>query len=192
MENAFSNHVAKTTQDKILNICEKALEFIDNMGGDTWKDATIEPVEWQSRDGFSSSNLGGYSVTQWYVEGSSTGSYHTTKEREFTEQLSNDAYEAFKRDTGIEGDIPEDRQDELSEYEQSYLDDQATIIEFEAFVISSTGNIQLSLLAHYKDAPYHRSNRAEVIYCKEFTDEEFNATDNALILEQVVKAYQEA
>lgn len=192
---AFNSNIPPAVQDKILRLVTLGAEFVRDLGGDTFGDEAVpQPVEWKSRDGFASSNDGGYNAMQWYSAGNSSGTYRSNAEREYTERLENDAYAAYLRDNDLPDDaeLTEEQREAQWEYEMGWLDDQATIAEFEVFVLRDTGNVQCSMLLHYKDAPYHRPKYAEEIYVREWSMAEFLALDNASIMAEVQEAYNNA
>lgn len=170
----FRPEVPNETREEMYKLAELCRDYIDDLPGDSFGDKPeIEEVEYQSRDGFISYNLGGFTVSQRYYCGLSSGIFHTISEREFYEKLQNDCAEYYKRDNPECGDDFY-QTDEYSEYEQSYFDDCYTIIEAELFVTDDL-KVQCSLLAHYKDAPYHRTKYAEEISVKSYSLSEFNA-----------------
>lgn len=192
MTNAFNSNVPREAQDKILALATLGAGFVANLGGDTFGDDAIsEPVEWQSRDGFASRNDGGYYAQQWYACGYGSGTYRSNAEREEMERMEANAERDYRRDNDIEPDaeLTEEQQEAQSEYEMGYMEDQATIAEFEVFVIRDSGEVQCSMLLHYKDAPYHRPKYAEEVYVKSWPMAEFMTLDNAAIMADVQKAY---
>lgn len=191
MTNAFNSNVPQEAQDKILALATLGADFVANLGGDTFgDDAAPEPVEWQSRDGFASSNDGGYHATQWCAPGNSSGIYRSKAEREEMERMEENAERDYRRDNDIDPDVEltEEQNEARYDYENSYMNDQSTIAEFEIFVIRDTQQVQVSFLLHYKDAPYHRPKYAEEVYVRTFDMPEFMALDNAAIMTDVQKA----
>lgn len=162
----FSDNVPQNIREKILNLAELSADFIDNMAGDSFGDAVkIESVEYLSRDGFSSSNDGGFSVSQSYSCGYGSGIYHTAQERYFIEGLTSDAEKDFLRENELD-EVPDHMKETLWEYIDGYLEECYTIIEVEIILPKNSGAVQVCLLAHYSDAPYMRSKHAEEIFCK--------------------------
>lgn len=189
---AFNSNIPQAAQDKILQLVTLGADFIDSLGGDTFGDtAEPEPVEWQSRDGFTSSNDGGYAARQMYAAGNSSGTYRSKAEREFTERIEQDAYAAYLRDSNLESEaeLTEEQREEQYEYERNWFDDQYTIAEFEVFVIRNSQEVQCSVLLHYRDSPYHRPARAEEVYVKRWPMVEFLALDNAAVMADIQAAY---
>lgn len=192
MMNTLDNFTADVPQQfrsDIFTLAELCADFINNMRDSIGDDAKPEPVEYLDRSGFWSSNNGGFSVSQSFNCGNSSGIYHTQKEREFIDTLQENCAKDYCQEHGLDLETFEWQSDDFADYEQSYFDDQYTIIEAEIFVCSDTGKVQVSLLAHYKDAPYHRAKYAEEIYCQRFDAAEFNP---AAIFEQIKLAYEGA
>jgi len=189
MSDYFNSNIPSPVQFKATQLAEQLKEFIDGLVGDTFgNDPTIEGIEYKRREGFISSNDGGISICQSYYCGNNSGIYPTTKEREFIEVCSNDAYEQFKRDIGID-EVSEDMREEYYEYEQAWLEDCYTIIEARIWISKDDAKVNLELLAHYQDTPYMRDKYAESILCRRITQEEFLALDDGEIMKLFHDAY---
>ena len=180
----FNPCVTQEARANCLKLAELAADWIDTLNGDTFgDDPTIEPVEFKSRDGFISHNNGGFSVTQSFFCGISSGIFHSKKEREFYEKMQDECGLDYQKDTD---EAPEG--DEFWEYEQEYFNEAYTILELELF-FDEYARLQVSLLLHYRDAPYHRSNRAEEIFCQHYSQD--NIKPEA-IMGQIITSYAEA
>ena len=185
----FAGSVPQPLRDKLLNLAELAAEFIDALPGDTWgDDPTIEPVEYESRDGFMSSNDGGYSVQQYFACGWSSGYYRSDSEREFIERIAQDAFESFKQENNIEGaEIPEMMLEQFYDYENDYMSDCYTLAEIEIMLPRGDDTVQICYLLHYGDVPYFRPKYAEQIGLRTYALDQFMGMNNAAILAEVMQ-----
>ena len=135
-----------------------------------------EYTEWQSRDGFMSSNRGGIELSLQLLSGFSSGSYITKRQRKFVDEMRVQCL----RDFEIDNDIDEmdfnndDMMQRLSDYEMEYFSDvDVSLLQFRIVIDDDMDVITIDLSICYNDAPYYRSNKFELIASLDLTFEQF-------------------
>jgi len=160
----FRSEVSEQVRDKLLAIANEVENEVFSMV-EGYGNLRIEPISGNSYDGFISFQNGGYEVSEFISTGLSSGVFVTDNERDWYESLQAQCEKDFRLDNKIEEDaeLTDTNLDALSEYEQSYFDDQISMLRFETWIEQDNETVILRLSLGYKDAPYYRSKHDETI-----------------------------
>jgi hypothetical protein len=163
-KNHFASEVPENVKDKLLAIAHEVENEVFSMV-DTHGCLRIEPIHGVGYSGFIPFQNGGFEVTDYVNTGLSSGTFLTESERDFYETLQSDCEKDFRMDNKIEDDIEltEEQIEAFEDYEQSYFDDQLSMLRFETWIEQDNETVFLRLSIGYKDAPYYRSNHDETI-----------------------------
>jgi hypothetical protein len=165
-------------------------EFISEQP-DSYGMARIDTVSGKAFDGFIPHQKGGFSISEYYPLGISSGRFFTDGEREHAERLQADALAGFclENDYDDYEAIPEDRREDLYEFEDNWLRDQESILSVELWTghnqDTAPGMVTVRLSLNYRDAPYYRSKYAEDLAEFQYTADEFKAVELYAIIERL-------
>lgn len=170
----FADSVPQAVRDKLLMLATAVKDGFIGEQGEAYGSTTLDAIYGQAYSGYIPLQLGGYEVSELY-RNDTDSSYHFTKEQtDFNNKQSEDCYEAFARDNGLENDFTIDcmspeMQDAFYDYENEWF--EPALLRFE-LCLKDLNTVEIQLGINYSDAPYYRTQYDETIFATTLAIEE--------------------
>ena len=178
----FANGVSPALAKKMSQLADLIKDDFISAQLDSYIMARIDEISGVGYSGFIPHQDGGFTVSERYPCGVSSGCFFTQSERKFCERMQQDAENEWLRENELDA-VPEGRKEECYEYQDEWMRDQDTILSVELWTghnqDDNLDDVTIRLSLNYKDAPYYRSKYAEDIIELKYTAAEFIALDPA-------------
>lgn len=191
----FKNEVSQSTKEKILAFAEKVENDFDELfdSSELYDVPRLSDISGKAFSGFWPHQDGGYKIDS-LCRCDQDSSYHETeKQTAFMNEQGKACLKRFLDEKGIDcpedesglyDAIPEDSKEELYDYENEWL--EPALCDLRIFIDGGTVTIDKAI--NYRDAPYYREGKAEVIKSVDLSETAFLNTCNAALFEMMKEA----
>lgn len=167
----FKSEVPAAVQNKInalvMHVMENWDSFI-NSGECIISPETVESIHGNAYDGFIPFQDGGFQVSGFYSN-NPWDNHIGNGQKEYNERQSNDCWDQFLSDNGLESDIEWDdltdrQKEDFSDYKSEWF--EPALVQFEVFADNfrygeNKPSVTVRVSVNYKDAPHYREKYAE-------------------------------
>lgn len=187
----FAKIVPLKVQNKLKTLADLILdEYIQDVNSEANGCNRLDEISGVAYDGFIPLQDGGFEISEFYSNGSCSGSFISEKEEKHVEKMQEGAYNDFLEDKNLPKgtELTDEQYEEFLEYEDEYLTPSLLRAELWADDFDSEEpKIFCRLSLGYTDAPYYRAKYDERIKEIELSVKQFLKEKNEKIAKTLFK-----